>query len=673
MSRGKINYFSLWHVDPLRGEGNFRFLHLEKLLLTAAHFFLLRPKKLELPQKMSVNDALSAMSSQLGLGINVIDNSAIKSSDFPLVGRHKKTNQIILLLPNGSDSFMAIGDDKTCYGDLHIKDVKNNFDDLRLLFKKTLQNDDIKNLKTSWQNFSSTIVQRILALMKASSLVLVFFCLGQLLLSEDYNISGLFFTAIFCGAIFYVSDRLLFYGGCKLYGSSSLMAFHFLYRRLSELSSEKFSHISHSFFAALKKSIASDFHYFFIDRIASFFLGPLLMLNILFIWWHHAVLGYVLLLLIFLAFLMSKFCWRKLTEWQRAYSHAKKQQEAYLLALEASFTMLASLKSLDALIGKIARSWAELAYLAKKEVFSFIMVKSLKVLFAIFVLLLGALFLYATPENYSFSERMILFLHHLSFSFCLLYFLFIPWKKSPLASLRLKTLDDLPLPINKAHLLPSNILGRIELHHVYFKYEESSFAIIKDAQLIIEAGQCYQIKGSSGAGKSTLVKLLSAQLLPTAGQLYFDGQDVQSLDHDALHSYFGYVGQESPLFLGSVYDNIICGRSDKKKALEKLMLSHEIFDYILDLPMSLQSYVFTEQPNLSRVEKVVILLARALLHEPKILFLDEILSGINKKDQKIITDFLAQLPITRIIITHDDLAIAGIHTIYIESSELKIS
>lgn len=221
-------------------------------------------------------------------------------------------------------------------------------------------------------------------------------------------------------------------------------------------------------------------------------------------------------------------------------------------------------------------------------------------------------------------------------------------------------------------VLPVHFNGTIELLNVSFSYAESSMAIIKNANLVIEAGRYYQILGNSGTGKSTLLKLMTGQVFPTHGQVLFDGQDVRSLKLDALRSHFGIVSQENHIFAGSIYENIVCGRMISQKVIERLLLSHEIFDLILDLPMALQTYVFLRAPNLSRAQIVVILIARALAHDPKIIFMDEIFKGIDAHEQKIISDFLASLPITRIIISHQHLSLPSCQAINIQSSTLKV-
>jgi ATP-binding cassette subfamily C protein len=198
-----------------------------------------------------------------------------------------------------------------------------------------------------------------------------------------------------------------------------------------------------------------------------------------------------------------------------------------------------------------------------------------------------------------------------------------------------------------------NIQGNIEVHDVSFAYAKSSALIIKNASINFSAGKLYLLCGPSGSGKSTLLKLLMTQEIAPAGQIIFDGQDVRSLELDELRKNFGVIKQDSSVFSGSIRANILCGRDISHAHLEDLLLSHEIYDVILDLPMGLETYVFDNATNISRLQLVIILLARALVHKPKILFLDEIFKGLNLEQQAIMSKYLYDLNITRIIISHD--------------------
>lgn len=220
--------------------------------------------------------------------------------------------------------------------------------------------------------------------------------------------------------------------------------------------------------------------------------------------------------------------------------------------------------------------------------------------------------------------------------------------------------------MEKTHVAPVHIEGAIDLVDVTFAHDGSSVLIFDKLDLHLDKQRFYAICGPPGVGKTTLLSLCMGMSTPQSGHVVIDGQDMRSLDHRLLARHFGVVWSDSSLFAGTIVDNILCGRISHAKSLKRLLESHEIFDCLLDLPMGLNTYVFWHQNNLSRLERSVILLARALVHQPKILFLDDFLSGC-RDTQKIVLDYLQNLPITRIITSREKIARSGIITIFLES------
>lgn len=206
--------------------------------------------------------------------------------------------------------------------------------------------------------------------------------------------------------------------------------------------------------------------------------------------------------------------------------------------------------------------------------------------------------------------------------------------------------------ILSTHVEPAHILGSFEVIAMSFAYQDASNLIFKNFSLSLKPLEFYVISGTSGVGKTTLLKLLMGELRPTNGQIVIDGQDLRSLNPSSLKKHFGVIFDDSQLFMGSIYDNIMCGR-DLPKNLEKLLLSHEIFDTLIDMPMGLHSFVFWHQKNISHYEKALILLARALVHNPQVLFMDEFISSLNFEDQARIFSFLQSLSKTRILVSNN--------------------
>jgi ABC-type bacteriocin/lantibiotic exporter with double-glycine peptidase domain len=161
------------------------------------------------------------------------------------------------------------------------------------------------------------------------------------------------------------------------------------------------------------------------------------------------------------------------------------------------------------------------------------------------------------------------------------------------------------------------------------------------------------IVAKSGAGKSSLLSILAGIIKPTEGLVVFDGQDAQSLDSSMLSDYFALITHTTKLFAGSVFDNINFGRNISVSKVNKLINSHEIFSSLLDLPMGLNTYIFWHAKNISRFDSYLIFLARALIEQPKVLFLDEALSGLTILQQEKLLSYLKNLNLTCIISSNE--------------------
>jgi subfamily B ATP-binding cassette protein HlyB/CyaB len=138
------------------------------------------------------------------------------------------------------------------------------------------------------------------------------------------------------------------------------------------------------------------------------------------------------------------------------------------------------------------------------------------------------------------------------------------------------------------------------------------------------------IMGASGSGKSTLAKLLQGFYLPSDGAILLDGLDVRHLSANELRQHFGVVPQESTLFSGSIYDNLILANPHAafEQVLQACRLA-EIHDTIEQLPEGYQTKIGEHGAGLSGGQKQRIAIARALLKRPQILIFDEATSSLD--------------------------------------------
>lgn len=206
-----------------------------------------------------------------------------------------------------------------------------------------------------------------------------------------------------------------------------------------------------------------------------------------------------------------------------------------------------------------------------------------------------------------------------------------------------------------AHLAPS-----LELRDVSFRYGEGEPWILRHANLSIAAGESVAITGPSGAGKTTLLKILLGLLTPTEGQVLYGGVPVRQLGLGNVRRCIGTVMQDDVLLTGSLADNISFFDTEpdmqRIQGCAQMALLHED---IARMPMGYQTLVGDLGHGLSGGQKQRLLLARALYKAPRVLALDEATSHLDVPAERAITQVLAQLPLTRLIIAHRPDTIAG--------------
>lgn len=210
------------------------------------------------------------------------------------------------------------------------------------------------------------------------------------------------------------------------------------------------------------------------------------------------------------------------------------------------------------------------------------------------------------------------------------------------------------LPENDSQkVAPEGIRGNIEVSHVGFRYDKDEPKVLDDISISIQAGDYIALVGESGSGKSTLVRLLLGFEKPDSGSIMFDGQDVSSVDTRMLRQHVGVVLQDGQLIPGDIYTNIV-GSSvnlSQEDAWEAARLA--AFDNdVKQMPMGMHTVINEGGSTLSGGQKQRLMIARAIVHRPKILIFDEATSALDNKTQAIVTDSLNQLLITRIVVAH---------------------
>lgn len=199
---------------------------------------------------------------------------------------------------------------------------------------------------------------------------------------------------------------------------------------------------------------------------------------------------------------------------------------------------------------------------------------------------------------------------------------------------------------------PGTLTGSIEISNLSFRYGAEDPLILRDITLDIKPGEFVAIVGSSGSGKSTLLRLLLGFEKPSAGMIRYDGQDLASLDMQALRRQIGVVLQDGSVLGGSIFENIV-GSSpltldDAWAAATLAGLEEDI----RTMPMQMHTVITAGGGTLSGGQYQRLLIARALVRKPRILFLDEATSALDNQTQKKVSDSLENLQATRVVIAH---------------------
>ncbi len=191
--------------------------------------------------------------------------------------------------------------------------------------------------------------------------------------------------------------------------------------------------------------------------------------------------------------------------------------------------------------------------------------------------------------------------------------------------------------------LLTNVRGDVRAEHVAFGYEPGN-PILHDLNLEAPAGKLTAIVGPTGAGKTTIINLLMRFYDPDSGTIRIDGQDIRAAVRSSVRSAYAMVLQDTWVFHGTIFENIAYGKEnatvDEVVAAAKAARIHP---FIMRLPQGYDTVVSEDGGNISKGQKQLLTIARAMLYDAPMLILDEATSNVDTATEREIQKAMREL------------------------------
>lgn len=212
---------------------------------------------------------------------------------------------------------------------------------------------------------------------------------------------------------------------------------------------------------------------------------------------------------------------------------------------------------------------------------------------------------------------------------------------------------------------PGRLLGAIEISRLRFSYAPNLPPVIDDLSMSIKPGEFIALVGGSGSGKSTLLRLLLGFEQPSQGDIYYDGYNLKDVDVTSVRRQLGVVLQSGRLMSGDIFTNIIGSSTLVLKDAWEAARACGLDKDIEAMPMGMHTVVADGGSTLSGGQRQRLLIARALVHKPAIIFFDEATSALDNQTQAIVSKSMESLKATRVVIAHRLSTIINADRIYV--------
>ena len=217
---------------------------------------------------------------------------------------------------------------------------------------------------------------------------------------------------------------------------------------------------------------------------------------------------------------------------------------------------------------------------------------------------------------------------------------------------RIRPVFEAPLEVEESRIDPGPLGGHVAVRNLSFRYSNDGPWILDDVDLEARPGESIAIVGASGSGKSTLLRLLLGFETPGRGAVYYDGKDLETLDLRLVRRQIGTVLETAGLVPGSIFENIAGSAPlTRERVAEAARLAGLDAD-IAAMPMGLESFIMEGGSQISGGQRQRVMIARALVHRPRLIFFDQATSALDNRTQAIVGRSLAGMNATRIVIAH---------------------
>lgn len=199
---------------------------------------------------------------------------------------------------------------------------------------------------------------------------------------------------------------------------------------------------------------------------------------------------------------------------------------------------------------------------------------------------------------------------------------------------------------------PGRLTGQIEFKDVHFAYTADSAPVLKGVSFKIMPEEFVAFVGPSGSGKSTIMRLMLGFEEPTAGTIAFDDQSTEGVDFTAVRRQLGVVLQTARINSASIFDNIGGGANITLDEAWEAAEDAGFADDVREMPMEMHTVISEGGTNLSGGQRQRLLIARALVRNPRILLFDEATSALDNKTQATVSAAMDRRKVTRVVIAH---------------------